>query len=250
MGDPEHHPVGDGRGRRADAPKGGKQSAGGRVGAAAPAPTAAAPRTVLAGTVRPKAFGTQDYTITVLSALSFRSHRTAGIDPVTFSLLCCVEFGTCSSGVHFYAGLELPAGAVIDYIGVNTATTVFGAMGFTLHFRDHLGGSAPLASATLPTHVGGGFFTDYAGPLGILIPDQPRPRVLARRRDRHQVSRIRSTSASSRSGGAGASRTRRPRRLSPTCRTAIPSISSSRPCRPRASPEAAATGRTTVRTHR
>jgi hypothetical protein len=63
----------------------------------------------------------------------------------------------------------LPAGAVIDYIGANTATTADAAMGFTLHFRDHLGGTAELTSFSLPGHPG--FGTDYnGGALGILIP--------------------------------------------------------------------------------
>jgi len=124
----------------------------------------------VAASVRPKAYGTQDYSITVLSALSFRPTCYSELDRMTLSRYCCNQ-EYCSDGTHFYAGLDLPAGAVIDYIGVNTATTVGGAMGFTLHFRDHLGGSAQLASATLPTHAGGGFLTDYAGPLGIVIPD-------------------------------------------------------------------------------
>ena len=68
---------------------------------------------------------------------------------------------------HWYATVDLPAGTVIDFIGVNTNTTVDAAMGFTLHFRDHLGGTAQLASASFPAHD---FATDLYGPLGILIP--------------------------------------------------------------------------------
>ena len=124
----------------------------------------------VAASVRPKAYGTQDSTITVLWAPEFMIRGCAHFDRPTFSMYSFAE-EFCETGMHYYRGLDLPAGAVIDYIGVNTATTVAGAMGFTLHFRDHLGGSAQLASATLPTHDGGGFLTDYAGPLGILIPD-------------------------------------------------------------------------------
>lgn len=124
----------------------------------------------LAASARPKAYGTQDYTVTVLSALSFGARGCAFLDRATLSRYCCDD-EVCIPGAHYYANLDLPAGAVIDYIGVNTATTVAGAMGVTLHFRDHLGGSAQLASSTLPTHPGGGFATDYVGPLGILILD-------------------------------------------------------------------------------
>ena len=73
----------------------------------------------------------------------------------------------CTNGAHWYATLDLPAGTVIDYIGVNSKTTVDAAMGITLHFRDHLGGTAPLFSASFPAHD---FATDLYGPLGILIP--------------------------------------------------------------------------------
>jgi hypothetical protein len=88
------------------------------------------------------------------------------VDPVSLSRYCCIPIDGCD-GTHYYTTLDLPAGSVIDFIGVNTATTVDAAMGFTLHFRDHLGGTAPLASFSFPAH---GFGTDYAGPLGILIP--------------------------------------------------------------------------------
>ena len=147
---------------------GGKQSAA-QVGAAAPASTAAAPRPVLDGTVDPRTFGTQDQTITVVSAVQFRSTCIPSLDVGSFSLYCCADIDFCDNGAHYYAPILLPAGAVIDSIGVNTATTVYGAMGFTLHFRDHLGGSAQLVSFALPDHPG--FATDYSGPLGILVPN-------------------------------------------------------------------------------
>lgn len=121
----------------------------------------------LAASVRPKAFGTEDQTITVVSAFRFRHTCGSGTDTATLSYYCCTD-DFCGGG-HYYAPLVLPAGAVIDYIGVNTATTVDAAMGFTLHFRDHLGGSAQLVTFSLPAHSG--FGTDYAGPLGILIPN-------------------------------------------------------------------------------
>jgi hypothetical protein len=64
--------------------------------------------------------------------------------------------------------LNVPAGMVINYIGVNTKTTADAAMGFTLHFRDHLGGTAQLVSYSIPAHDT--FTTDFVGPLGILVP--------------------------------------------------------------------------------
>jgi S-layer homology domain len=134
------------------------------IGLAQPA---SAERPLLTASARPKAFGTQDHTISVLSAAQFRPGcGNAPVDPVSLSRYCCISEDGCD-GTHYYTTLDLPAGTVIDFIGVNTATTVDAAMGFTLHFRDHLGGTAPLASFSFPAH---GFGTDYAGPLGILIP--------------------------------------------------------------------------------
>jgi hypothetical protein len=125
------------------------------VSAAALAP--AAPGPLLSGSVDPKAFGTQDHTISVFSLPSFHLQAYNSLSP------CCED---CPAR-HAYAGLDLPAGSIIDYIGVNTATAADASMGFTLHFRDHLGGTAPLVSFSFPSH---GYQTDYAGPLGILIP--------------------------------------------------------------------------------
>jgi len=123
---------------------------------------------LLERSVDPRAFGTQDQTITIISAFRFQvANCGSGTDAATLSYYCCTD--DFCGGNHYYAPLFLPAGSVIDYIGVNTATTVDAAMGFTLHFRDHLGGSAQLVSFSFPAHAG--FATDYAGPLDIPIPD-------------------------------------------------------------------------------
>jgi hypothetical protein len=118
--------------------------------------------------VDPRAYGTQDYRITVVSATQFTSFSSdyhTSVDPATLSRYC---WGFCYDyGMHYYATLDIPAGAVIDYIGVNTATTTDAVMGFTFFFRDHLGGKADLVSFSFPAH---GFQTDFAGPLGILVP--------------------------------------------------------------------------------
>ncbi len=133
-----------------------------------PAPAASAPKPLLTVSVDPRQFGTQDHRITVVSATqfaSFASDYNTSVDPVTLSRFC---WGFCyEAGMHYYATLDIPAGAVIDYIGVNTSTTTNAVLGFTLWFRDQLGGKANLASFSLPAH---GFQTDYAGPLGILVP--------------------------------------------------------------------------------
>lgn len=120
-------------------------------------------RPLLPASERPQQYGTLDYTVTVVPAAQFYFHLD--FDYPTLSGYCA--YG-CPEGFHHYQQVEIPAGAVIDYIGVNTATTGDAFMGFTLHFRDHLGGTAQLVSASLPGHVS--FSTDLFGPLGIQVP--------------------------------------------------------------------------------
>jgi hypothetical protein len=122
------------------------------------------PKPLLATSVRPPQFGTQDASVTVVSAAQFYYYLS--YDYPTLSGYCA--FG-CPDGFHYYQQVEIPAGAVIDYIGVNTSTTADAVMGFTLHFRDHLGGTAQLVSSSLPAH--GTFSTDFVGPLGIPVPN-------------------------------------------------------------------------------
>jgi hypothetical protein len=133
----------------------------------ASAPEAYTPNPLLTERVDPQLYGTQDYTITVISAAQFASFFCVNLDPVTLSNECTCT-GGCTEAFHQYANLDIPAGAVIDFIGVNNRTPADATMGFTLHFRDHLGGHAELVSYSFPAHDG--FVTDYAGPLGILIP--------------------------------------------------------------------------------
>jgi hypothetical protein len=123
---------------------------------------------MLTASVPPKAFGTQDPTITVVSAMQFQGYN-GYVEPTTLSL----EFLLCEQpfcGVdHYYTSLELPAGAVIDYIGVNSATPVDASLGFHLHLRDADNVRTTLLSSSLPGHAE--FRTDYTGLLGIEIPE-------------------------------------------------------------------------------
>jgi len=116
---------------------------------------------------RPK-FGTQSPTTTVLGASKF--HGYAEFDPLTFSIV----FYTCSpdncppgtDGV--LATLNVPAGALITSIGLNTATTTGVPMSFSLYSRDHLGHTADLGSFSIPTHPG--LATDYFDITDVLVP--------------------------------------------------------------------------------
>jgi hypothetical protein len=136
-----------------------------KPGGAPPVPYA--PKPLLKAGVDPRAFGGEDYTITVVSAGQFNAYFCVNLDPVTLSNQCTCT-GGCTEAFHHYASLDIPAGAVIDFVGVNNMTPQDATMGFTLHFRDHLGGNLPLVSFSFPAHDG--FVTDMAGPLGILVP--------------------------------------------------------------------------------
>jgi hypothetical protein len=125
-------------------------------------------RPLMTSSIRPKAFGTQDETIMVASGTLFRGFGSF-IDPVTLSQ----HFWVCDEpfcGVdHYYTSLELPAGAVIDYIGVNSATLADASLGFHLHVRDAANVRTTLLSYSLPGHAD--FRTDYTGFLGIEVPE-------------------------------------------------------------------------------
>ena len=85
---------------------------------------------ILTASVAPKAFGTQDYTITVVSGCSSTGAVATSTRPLyRMTFYTCCDDPFCGS-YHYYTSLELPAGAVIDYIGVNSATPVDAALGF------------------------------------------------------------------------------------------------------------------------
>src|SRR5437867_3551409 len=67
--------------------------------------------------VDPKEFGIQDDTVTVISGTAFKGNRTGY--GVGSGLALYAPLNTDS---HFNAALNLPAGAVIDFIGLNSAT--------------------------------------------------------------------------------------------------------------------------------
>ncbi len=63
---------------------------------------------------RPEQFGTQDYTVTVIQASSFTSDVTAATEYGSLYR----HFEPSDSAGHFYAGVEIPAGVVVDFVGL------------------------------------------------------------------------------------------------------------------------------------
>jgi hypothetical protein len=85
---------------------------------------------------RPKEFGTQDYTVTVIHASSFTADGYYDTD--FGSLTRHFPYG---SGGHYFSGVEIPAGAVIDYIGMENAASGAGQLTATLFYVDRYSGT-------------------------------------------------------------------------------------------------------------
>ena len=122
----------------------------------------------LSGGVRPEGFGLTDETRTVISATAF---YTSGGDFQYATLTNLGRFCTIGCTVQYgeyYATLNLPAGAVIDYIGLNSANDTDAIFGVALWQRDRSSTTTLLAGFSVPAHD---WDTDFAGPLGIQITD-------------------------------------------------------------------------------
>jgi hypothetical protein len=124
------------------------------------------PSTNLLPTGQRPEFGTQDYTVTTISALSFvpRDWYVGFTVSPSLGRYC----GCTSVGMNYYAALNIPAGAVIDYIGLNSTTDTNAVLGLGLWLRNSFGNKVLLAGFSAPAH---GWETDFAGPLGIQVPD-------------------------------------------------------------------------------
>lgn len=123
---------------------------------------------LLTRSVDPKAFGTAE-TYTVISAWSFTgaffSGNTYSDDPRVSGSLGRFN-NNFGNDTHYFATVDLPAGAVIDFVGINTTTDTDSIMGLALYKRDSSGSATLIGGFSIPAH---GWGTDYAGPLNILV---------------------------------------------------------------------------------
>lgn len=121
---------------------------------------------LLKARVDPKEFGIQGETIRVIHASEFAGDKFVGS-------VYTDDLGRVSNSVdydsHFYATLDIPAGAVIDFIGLNSASDTDGIFGVELWERHSDGSKTPLAAFSVPAH---GWDTDLAGPLNVPITDR------------------------------------------------------------------------------
>lgn len=128
---------------------------------------------LLKARVAPEEFGIQDETVTVVSAASFAAIKIDSgaldvgtpIDLRTFGRFC----NDCSEeGVEYFATLTIPAGAVVDFIGLNSQSDVDEVLDFALIERNRAGHVAGLVGFSIPAHS---WDTDYDGPLNVAIPN-------------------------------------------------------------------------------
>ncbi|HEY3203740.1 MAG TPA: S-layer homology domain-containing protein [Thermoanaerobaculia bacterium] len=108
-------------------------------------------------------FGTQDYTVTTISALSFVPRSWEIGFAVSPSL---GRYSGTNTHMNYYSTLNVPAGSIIDFIGLNSTTDTDAVLGVGLWQRDSGGNKVLLAGFSAPAH---GWGTDLAGPLGIQV---------------------------------------------------------------------------------
>lgn len=115
-------------------------------------------------TAPPASYGTTDYTVTTLAGLGFAPGSNGLIYNVSGSQARAVN----AIGGHFYSALDLPAGAIIDFIGFNNLNDgTPNVMAIHLWSRDATGSATPVYSLDNTPHVS--WATDINPvPLGII----------------------------------------------------------------------------------
>ena len=149
------------------------------VVAAAAAQPAGTSSSVSDGRTRSKEFGFRDR-ITVISATSF--FPSCSPDPVcdwhyvSPSFGRYVPYGTISTN-DYYAAVDIPAGAIVDSIGINNASVEAGVLTASLLQRDRYGNVVTLGSVASTVH---NWNTDYSPPLTVLVPDHVDKELVVR----------------------------------------------------------------------
>ena len=104
----------------------------------------------------PVAFGTDAYTVTTISATAFYPGTSYVF--YTTSPPDLGREGYENTVTEFYAGLVLPGGAVIDYIGLNSSTVDPATFGVELFSRHKDGSLTPIGTFSSTVH---GWGTDF-----------------------------------------------------------------------------------------
>jgi hypothetical protein len=113
----------------------------------------------------PDEFGIDDYTVTVIPATSFTSD-----DQYVTDYGSLARYFPFDSVHHlYYAGLsQIPSGAIIDYVGIECASTATGELTVTPFYIDeHSGTTSGIVAVQNTPH---GFDTDYnSGQIGFQL---------------------------------------------------------------------------------
>ncbi len=109
----------------------------------------------------PDEFGTQDYTVTVIPAASFTSDDAFVTDYGSLSR----TFADNSVHRHYFAGVSIPSGAVIDFVGLECSSPLGGVLTVTPFYVDEFSGTT--SGIVALTNTGHSFDSDYnASALG------------------------------------------------------------------------------------
>ena len=123
---------------------------------------------------RPKGYGLEDYTVTVVPAIAFlpssnnQAYTTLSMD--------MARRGSIDTVTDFYAPIHLPPGALIDYIGLNSETNIPNIFGVALYSRNKFGDVYTIETFSTTVH---GWDTDYSELIGAgLSPSVPEALIL------------------------------------------------------------------------
>jgi len=120
------------------------------------------PAAAVAKTTRqkPNEFGVQDYTVTVIHASAFTADTGYSTD---FGSL--TRYFPFDTGGHYFSGVNIPSGVVIDYVGLECASTASGELTAELFYVDRYSGTT--SGIVIVPNTPHSFDTDYnASPLG------------------------------------------------------------------------------------
>ena len=113
---------------------------------------------------RPQAYGTETYTVTVVPAIAF---FPAQGDHAYYDSTQLGRLGELNTVTDFYAPIDLPRGAIVDFIGLNSWTDAPNAIGVAMYRRGPNGSISTVGEFSSTVH---GWNNDYnAAPLDFLL---------------------------------------------------------------------------------
>jgi S-layer family protein len=112
----------------------------------------------------PDEFGTLQYTVTTVSAMSFVS---ADSSDGYLSAQCCLSRAFADGNGELYASVNIPAGAIIDYVGLESYSFCAGIVGVELW---EVGAGSTSGIATFSSTAHGYGFDINSTPIGWHLP--------------------------------------------------------------------------------